>query len=358
MNEQQETRPRLLESYRQAGNPMATVILPARSDVADAADRYEIRIKNCLSRLAELGASEALMNTVEQALDESDHADGSAFALVASADGVIVSHSMFRPVSSLFVALGPTPALLPLLEATQSDLPHVAVLLDRVGADIWYRADLGTAVDTMSVSGEDLHVQRSQPGGWSQRRFQQIAENTWEENAKTVVNALLEDSPDVELVVAGGDVRAVGFFAEHLPERLGQLITVDGSRSADHDAFLDNADVAVRSAAAERMVEAINDFRDALGEGRAVEGRHVLELLGQGRIDHLYVANDTLSDNRMTAEIDFAVPMLSSDGSGSTCAATDAAVSLAVATGAEVTVVPSSVVDGMVGITRGPVTVP
>ena len=353
MTHTRQRRETLLETYRFSGPPIATVYLPARSDVADASDRYEIRVKNSLSELAALGAEEALVATVESAVADFDHGDGAALAVVATSDEVIVRHPMFRPLSEPLVTLGPTPALLPLLEATQADLPHVAVLLDRVGADVWYRDDLGAPIATRSVSGEELHVQRSQPGGWSQRRFQQIAENTWEDNAKSEVSALVDEAPGAEIVVAGGDVRAVGFFAQHLPARLGELVTVEGSRAATPEPFLDNADTAIRSIAAERLVAAIGECRDAVGEGRAVEGRETLQLLGQGRVERLFVVNDTMAEDRPTASVDFSVPVVTGDGD-TECPMTEAAVALAVATGAEVTVVPRAVLDRLlVGVVRG-----
>ncbi|MDF2741972.1 MAG: hypothetical protein K0S88_3342, partial [Actinomycetia bacterium] len=40
------------------------------------------------------------------------------------------------------------------------------------------------------VEGEELHVTRSASGGWSQRRFQQRAENRWQQNAGAVAEAL------------------------------------------------------------------------------------------------------------------------------------------------------------------------
>ena len=337
-------RTQLLDTYRSSGETIATVLIPARSDVEDAADRYEIRVKNARSALEGLGAGEAHLETVETALRSFGHADAASLALLATESEVIIADEMLRPVEELFVALGPTPSLLPLLAVTQIDVPHAAVLIDREGADLWFRDDLGTPVSTSTVDGDTEHIHRGHPGGWSQRRFQQIAENTWEENAKLVIEAVDDEGPATEIVVVGGDVRAVGFFTEHFPSRLGQLIVVDGSRAAGPDAFLDNADVALRTIAADRMTESIQRFRDALGQGRAVEGDEALIQLGRGLVDHLYVADDTQADDRWHRWFDFTVPMASEDGAGVRAPATDGAVAMAVATGAEVTVVPRSVV--------------
>lgn len=354
MTEAQSRRLPILDAYRRAGEPLATVLLPASSDIEDADARYDIRVKNTLTELVDLGAGTPLLSTVEEALAQFDHGDGAALALVASSDSVVLFLPMFRPVDRLFVSLGPTPSLLPLLAATQSDLPHAAVLLDRKGADLWFRSDLGAPVRTTSIQGDEEHIHRGHPGGWSQRRFQQIAENTWEDNAKVVVEALDGDDFETGIVVAGGDERAVGFFAEHLPDRLGEFVVVDGSRAAGPEAFLDNADVAIRSIAADRLTQELERLRSSLARGGAVEGVDVLDMLGQARVSHLYVADDTLADRRWVERFDFSVPLARHGNSTSECPATEGAVALAVATGAEVTVVPRGAVDQpLVGTLRG-----
>jgi hypothetical protein len=47
----------------------------------------------------------------------------------------------------------------------------------------------GGAVTTVGeATGDDPMLRKSNPGGWSQRRYQQRAENLWEENAKAVAD--------------------------------------------------------------------------------------------------------------------------------------------------------------------------
>lgn len=358
-----DDRQQLLDAFRHAGTELATIYLPSRSAVADAADRLAIRVGNVQSRLSELGASPELTQIVEDALADYDHAEGAGVILVAAPDGVVLRRVTFRPISRTVVEVGPTPHLLPTLAATQSDQPHLAVLVDRVGADAWSRVDLGEATDTTTLSGDELHVHRGHPGGWSQRRFQQRAENTWEANAKLVVEELLGDEADRPAVVAvGGDVRAVGFFRQHVPSEI-ELLEVDGSRAADADAFLDRVDTAVRTWAASRLVEALDELRDAVGTGTGVAGDEVLPLLTQGRVERLFVADDTADPDRPTARFDFTMPAVLDDGQAPKAAqvteapVTEGAVALAVATGAEVVVIPSGGVarlDGPVaGIARG-----
>lgn len=284
------------------GRPMATVYLPLPSASEDAAHQFDVRRRNVVRHLEAAGVDEPLRSVVDEALTGHHHDDGPTLLLVAEGDRVLIDRALLRPVSAELIRVGPAPALLPALRAEQDDLQHVAVLIDRAGADVWVRSDLGHDAQTAEVDGDTEHIHRGAPGGWSQRRFQQRAENTWESNANEVVTELLDlvDLDRVQRIVVAGDTRAVGFFTEHLPERGKERLTVvEGSRHADHDAFLDAADTAIRTAAKEAEVGDIRRLREELATDAAVEGLEVLSLLAEGRVERLFVVDDTASDDRL-----------------------------------------------------------
>ena len=334
------TRNELLETYRHTGTDLATVYVPTPSAIEDAEHRLEIRRKNVESELREKGAPDELVAAATNALAEVGHDDAPAHLLVVGPGGLVASRSLHRPVTKTSVHLAPVPALLPLLAATQTDVEHLAVLLDRTGADVMVRTGVADPIDAVEIDGPDVRVHRSHPGGWSQKRFQQTAENAWENNAKEVVDQIVADHPDIDIVICGGDERAVTFFVDHLPARF-EIHRVDGSRHADPDAFLDGADVALRDREATAKVELLDSWRSARAEDRADSGSIVLDLLTQGRVDHLLVVDDTDSTERTSSTFDFTVPAHMTDGSDLVAAPiTDGAVALAVATGADVTVVP------------------
>ena len=351
----------LLEPYRHCGRDIATVYLPTRSAVEDAQDRLDIRAKNVAAELDGRGASSELVDLVASALDGHDHADGEGLVLVATSEEILLEHPTIRPVARTVVHLGPTPLLLPLLAATRADRPHVAVLLDRTGADAWARTDLGSPIATETVIGDELHVHRGHPGGWSQRRFQQRAENTWESNAKQVIDEIVavgDETPDV--VVVGGDVRAVGFFRDHLPSGI-DVLEVEASRAAAHEAFLDRVDDAVRSLAAADLVDEVEQLREAIAVGTGVAGPETLVLASQSRLDRLYVVDDSFDGGRPTSRFDFAIPLVVDDGYDRldsvddpiVAPRTDGAVCLALATGADVVVLPATGVAGVEGNIAG-----
>jgi hypothetical protein len=80
-------------------------------------------------------------------------------------------------------------------------------------------ADMAADADN-ELEGETQDIARSAPGGWSQRRFQQRAENAWEDNARGVADevAHLARAIDARFVAVAGDVRATAFLVEHLPD--------------------------------------------------------------------------------------------------------------------------------------------
>ena len=338
----------LLGELAQAvGRPVASVYLPLPSASEDAAQQYDVRRRNLADQLRAAGADDALLEVVSQALSDRQHDDGATLVLVADAERVLLDRTLSRGLPTEVVSVGLVPALLPALRAEQDDLDHVAVLLDRTGADVWVRSTLDHVEQTTQVEGDTEHVHRGAPGGWSQRRFQQRAENTWEHNASDVIAELLElvDLERMERIVIAGDVRAVGFFTDHLPVKAKErLIVVDGSRHSDHEAFLHAADVAVRTTAKEHEVGDIHQLQEDLAVGTAVEGLEVLSLLAQGRVDRLFVADDTRSPERLqvpfTLDPFLAGSMAQEMSATTTAPAGDLAVLMAAGMGTSVHVLP------------------
>ncbi len=323
----------------------ATIYLPSPSAIEDAEQQFAIRTKNVRQNLEQTDASEKMVSLVADALDRADHSDAAGRFLVVSDERVVMDRDLVRPVDEVDITLGPLPALLPMLEVSRIDVPHVAVLVDRTGAHIYERSGVADPVSVEIVEGDELHVQRSQPGGWSQKRFQTRAENTWEQNAKEAVDEILDGHPDVELIIVGGDVRAVGFFTEHTPND-PTVIEVEGSRSAEHDAFLDNADQVLRSRAAELQMEALGRAEEAVATDNGATGEAALHLITQGRAAELIIGNDHRDRDRPTAEFDLAIPAFLGDSQAwetehpVIAPVTDAALLMAHRLGTEVVVVP------------------
>jgi Bacterial archaeo-eukaryotic release factor family 2 len=133
------------------------------------------------------------------------HTAGDTLVAIANLDGIqLLPHLPDAPPRDV-ARCGMLPDVAPLLAWRQRQLPYVVVATDRLGAELLAVVPTGPDRE-VRVEGEELHVTRSAPGGWSQRRFQQRAENRWQQNAGAVAEALtrLVDQVHPRLVVVTG----------------------------------------------------------------------------------------------------------------------------------------------------------
>src|SRR5205823_2197452 len=125
----------------------------------------------------------------------------------------------------------------PLVEARQHAPAYLVVVADRRGAEIFGMTAGGREL-AREVEGSDDPLTKSKPGGWSQPRYQERAENTWEHNAENVVDVLtrLAKAVDPRVILLGGDVRAVALIRESLPKPLAPRVrAIEGTRAAGGD---------------------------------------------------------------------------------------------------------------------------
>ena len=367
--------------------PVVTALLDARSDQPNALQQLELRWRNVRRDLEAGGADAATLDAVEAALDaDGGHAGGASLMVVAAGGEVLLRQPLPDPPPGDVDQghVGVLPHLLPLLAAEQSVLPHVIVLADKAGADLYGRTGPTgrSAEDTLggegtierSVEGDTGNIQRSAPGGWSQRRFQQRSENTWERNAGEAAEEVvaLADAIGAELVVLGGDVRATGFLLDALPERVRAMTRSidDASRAsgASIEHMADDVHRLVRTVVAERLTSVLSVFDEEAGQhDRAADGAAatvgalqmatVETLLVSSRGSdrtawigpeptHLGLQRDDLTAG-MAVEEPVEAPLV------------DACIRAALGTGGQVVVVPSTKVkDGLGAILRHTGTAP
>jgi hypothetical protein len=285
--------------------PFVTVYLESTSEQIDAEERLEVRWKNARRDLEDAGADAATLDAVESAVI-GNHGGGATLAVVAARGDVLVTRHLPAPPTTDRWRLGPLPWLGPLIDTDEHLLPHVVVLADRVGADVYGVAPSGEAIEA-SVDGDTEHIHRGKPGGWSQRRFQQRAENTWEDNARQAARTVAEVAGRIgaRTVLVGGDERAVGFLTDHLPEHLHGL--VQPLEHGGRDPGISFDDVAeevtrlVDTVAAADTVEVVQEYKEERGQDdRAAEGpARVVEALQTAVVQTLLVHDDP--DDERTA---------------------------------------------------------
>jgi hypothetical protein len=269
----------------------ATIAIPAPSNLGDAQQRFELEWRNARRQLSDDWDADEL-DQLDELVGGLRHSVGAALVVVHARNGSTLIELLDEPVASTTVAEGPLPRWATVIESRQRVLPHVVVEADRVGADLT-AFDGGEVLSTKTVDGSTEHIHRGHPGGWSQRRFQQRAENTWEDNARDVADAVaaLAREVDAELVAVAGDIRAQMFILESLPADVADIsVRIDaGSPTgiADEVVRLLSTKVAARVTAAAESVRA-----GLSGGSASTDPDVIMDALRDGRVARLLVHDD------------------------------------------------------------------
>jgi hypothetical protein len=277
-----------------AAGPFVSVYVTTERAVDNASHRSEVHWKDVRRDLHAQGAPAAVLAEIDPLVPDAHHMGG-CLAVIATTDGIRhVEHGGPCPPTDVG-RWGPVPRLAPIIEWRQSHIPHLIVLADRTGADlIAVTRERGEMART--TQGDDDVIRKVHPGGWSQRRYQQRAEDSWEHNAEKVAReaTAMALRSGAELMFGAGDVRALGYLRESLPKEWRAVYReVSGARDAhvkEHvraqvDALV-SAEVAQRSAAvAERL-------REELGQGDlGCEGiERTVAALARGQVEALLLA--------------------------------------------------------------------
>lgn len=262
----------------------------------------DIAAGDVLVGLRDEGVPDAVAVSVGDALSEVGD-DARGVVVVADEGGVRVVEELPDPPRRELARWAPLPSLSPVLEHRQADIPVIVVLVDRTGADVVVRRP-GGEERASEVEGGDEPVTKSAPGGWSQRRYQQRAEDSWEHNAAAVAEHVRELTVGAlpDLIVLGGDQRAVTLVADALPAELHAVVrTITAGRAADGSESRREADIErlVDSVVAEETVGLLHAFEDQTG-ARAVNGvAATIAALQRSQVDVLFVHDD--ADDERTA---------------------------------------------------------
>jgi hypothetical protein len=275
--------------------PYLTLYLPTDPEIENAAQKSLAAWKSERRDLEEQGVPAEILDAIDPLVPDA-HQKGRCLAALASQNAglVHVEHGPLPPPMprSSWAAL---PALAPIVEWRQMQAPYILVLTDRAGANIVAFQGEET-VATRSAGVEEHILRKSAPGGWSQRRYQQHAENTWEDNAEDVAEevARLAKQIDAVLVVGAGDVRALEMLEKALPKELdGIFHTIPGGRAAgtDKTEIEDEARQQVAMLIEQATGRVLDRFREEVGQrDLAVEGADAtLEALSRAQIDTLLI---------------------------------------------------------------------
>ncbi|MFF8382812.1 Vms1/Ankzf1 family peptidyl-tRNA hydrolase [Streptomyces kanasensis] len=200
--------------------PWASVYLDTSRRDESAEWRQELTARNACEELAAQGCDEATERAVHEALNRWPRPPGEAGRAVFAAHGEVALDLPLaaRPLAPTRVSWSALPRLGPLLDLAAGDPVCLVAYIDHVGADLELRSPVG-ALPAGQVEGRDWPVHRTSGGAWSQRHFQLGVENTWEENAAEIADAVADTAEDLgaDLVVLAGDPRERRSVHERLP---------------------------------------------------------------------------------------------------------------------------------------------
>jgi len=277
--------------------PFLTVYLATEASIENAAQRSELRWKDLRRDLLDGGVDDAILQAVDRLVPDA-HLQGECLVAIADRRGLVhVSHQPDPPARDVG-RWGPLPMIGPLLEWRQSQVAHVVALVDRKGGDL-FAFHPGVSDEHVEVDGGDDPIHKAKAGGWSQKRYQRRAENTWDANAHEVAEALVElvDKEQPRLIAVGGDVRAVELLKEAVPSRVQDLVhDVVGTRAADGsvDASVEDVTRLVATVVAADTKALLAKFREERGQAdRAVDGpTDTLDALSRSQVEVLLVHAD------------------------------------------------------------------
>jgi hypothetical protein len=284
-----------------------SVYLDATRASENADHEVALRWRGLREDLARRGADAPTLDAVEAAVRDHPTQPGRyGLAVFAVGTDVAMAQTLPAPPPADVAYFEPLPHVLPLLEQRRAEVPYVRVLADRTGA----------ALDALSVGGAPRHrevagsasfpLRKVHVGGWSHRHYLQAVEESWKRNAGDVAAAAaqLAEAVGAEVIVVGGDVRAVQALVGRLPKRWQERVvaTDAGSRHAGADeSALDDVTIQAVAETADRHIrEVLDRYRAQRGDGTASTGLvDVVDRLQRGQVDTVLLVDDQSSTDTL-----------------------------------------------------------
>jgi hypothetical protein len=292
--------------------PWVSVYLDATRASENADHEVDLRWRALREQLEQQGADADTLDAVRSALDEHPYQPGRyGLAVFARAGEASLVETLPAPPPADEAYFGPLPHAMPLVAQRGEEVPYVRVLADRTGADLDALSVGGAPRHRTVTGGATFPLRKVQAGGWSHRRYQQAVEESWKHNADDVAAAAVQlaEAVGAEVVVAGGDVRAVQTLAGRLPKRWqDRLVQTDaGARHAGADeAALDDVTIQAIADIADRNTrDAIDRYQAQRGAGQASTGlTDVVARLQRGQVDTVLLVNDPSSTDTLWIDPD------------------------------------------------------
>jgi hypothetical protein len=332
--------------------PFLTLHLGLEAQIDNAAQRTVQRWKPLRAEAAAGGVPDAVLNAVEELLPDA-HQEPGDLVVIADESGVLFAEHLDEGPGDRFT-WDRLPDLVPTIASRQRQVPYVLALADRGGADLVAVTAAGrSTID--AEAGDHRPVRKVKAGGWSERHYQQRAEQDWTENAAGVADEIvrLADLVSARLVIIGGDETAKHLIERDLPSRLrDRTHLIEQGRAEDGSESSREREVRrlVATAAASESVELLELAKQELGRNdQAVAGAAAtIDALNRAAVEVLFVHDRRAGRVGLTDDI---VPL---ERAGDHAVLADGLVAAALATGAGVRIIPAAgpIREGLGGLLR------
>ena len=345
-----------LEPVLTTARPFATVCADVTHTTENADTELDLRVRAIADKLSGQCAPEPVVAAVRgRLLEGNDGGEAGTLrgrAVVVDATGSVVLDQPLADAPAREVAeWAPQPDLLPVLRQLAGRVPHIVVLIDRVGADITFVNLPEREDEQASVEGDTRHIRKFQGGGWAHHRYQHNTENIWIHNVDGVAKEIdaMVRRHDVRFVLVAGDVRARQILTDRAGSWSHLVVSMDeGGRAAgaSREPVDTRAAELVAEHEARQIAESVEKVQAAAAHGLSVTGRdRVVEALRKGQVETLVLAGDAEDETLLVGDspLELGVNQQDMDAlgtHGSVVPADRALVQAAVASAAEVVVVP------------------
>jgi hypothetical protein len=261
-----------VENLSRRPGPYCSVYLDTTRATSDALHAIQVRWRDLADVLRQSGAPAADLDALNEVVPELRGEGRVGHAVFATGGEVVLAAELAGPPPRDIARFGPLPHTMPLIAQVPETVPHVLVVVDRVGADV-SAVGHGQHVER-EVTGDTYPIRKVRAGGWSERRYQQRAEDTWERNAARVARAVTESANAcrAEVVLVAGEERAVAelldAFGDDLRAEIVEVGTGGRAPGIDEEAFRAQVRKLLEERVAARLAATLETFRAELGRRR------------------------------------------------------------------------------------------
>lgn len=260
-----------LRSLVERGGPFLSVYLALDPPAENLAEATRLRWEALADDAAAQGAPPDLLDAVDAAITGA-HRQGRGVCVLTPGDGEPQIHHMVDPPPQPIAAWEAVPVLAPLIADRQWIQPHVVALADRQGVELTaFAGERDGPLQSTTVQGHTHPIRKVHPGGWSQRRFQQRAEETWQHNMSLAAEevAVQVDRSHARILAIGGDERAANLLRDALPADVLELIRpIAATRASDGSAAQldDQVEDALKDWTSEQLARTLDLYQEELGQ--------------------------------------------------------------------------------------------